>query len=180
MAAPFWLFLAPLLTGAFVGLLVAFLLEEDNPWRWAGLLVGAVAALLLRLANAGARARCCRATRPLAASVAADTNEFRPATRRGRPRPDSQNGLGRGGVVHQPGTCTRRRVHKLKGRVGEFTFLAGTELRVVEATIRKARAPPGRRPRCSGSPSDRGSRGAAGNSNAAGNRALRGRACAGG
>ena len=28
--------------------------------------------------------------------------------------------------------------HKLKGRAGEFTFLAGTELRTVEASIRKA------------------------------------------
>ena len=48
MAASFWLLLAPLLTGASVGLLVAFLLEEDNPWRSVGLLAGTVIALLLR------------------------------------------------------------------------------------------------------------------------------------
>ena len=49
MAASFWLFLAPLLTGASVGLVVAFLLEEENPWRSVGLLAGAVVALLLRM-----------------------------------------------------------------------------------------------------------------------------------
>ena len=59
MAASFWLLLAPVLTGAFIGLFVAFLFERDDPVVFFGLLAGARVALLLRcrLAHAGARAR---------------------------------------------------------------------------------------------------------------------------
>jgi hypothetical protein len=144
MAAPFWLFLAPLLTGAFVGLLVAFLLEEDNPWRWAGLLAGAVAALLLRLrlANAGARARMLSGNSPFGCFRAPRTpDEFADqlyetwlATGR---RPEVV-GSGWGWFIGRARASNAVYTHKLKGRVGEFTFLAGTELRVVEAAIRKA------------------------------------------
>ena len=59
MSASFWLLLAPLLTGGFVGLLVAFLLEGDSPVAFFVLLGCALLVLLLRfrLASAGARAR---------------------------------------------------------------------------------------------------------------------------
>lgn len=144
MAASFWLILAPLLTGASVGLLVAFSLEEDNPWRFFGLLGGAVVALLLRLrlATAGARARllsgnspfgCFRAPRTPDA-FAGQLCETWMATGR---RP-TVVGSGWGWFIGRARAHDAVFTHKLKGRVGEFTFLAGTELRVVEASIRKA------------------------------------------
>ena len=77
MAASFWLLLAPLLTGASVGLLVAFLLEEDNPWRSVGLLAGTVIALLLRwrLTTAGARSRMLSGNSPFGCFHAPRTPE---------------------------------------------------------------------------------------------------------
>ena len=144
MAASFWLLLAPLLTGAFVGLLVAFLLEEDNPWRWFGLLVGAVVALLLRLrlATAGARARILSGNSPFGCFSAPRTPEefahqlYETWMATGR-RP-SVVGSGWGWFIGRAHARDAVYTHKLKGRTGEFTFLAGTELRTVEANIRKA------------------------------------------
>jgi hypothetical protein len=144
MAASFWLLLAPLLTGAFVGLLVAFLLEEDNPWRWFGLLVGAVVALLLRLrlATAGARARILSGHSPFGCFRAPRTpEEFADElceTWLATGRRPSVVGSGWGWFIARARARDAVYTHKLKGRTGEFTFLAGTELRTVEANIRKA------------------------------------------
>ena len=144
MAASFWLLLAPLLTGAFVGLVVAFLLEEDNPWRWLGLLAGAVAALLLRLrlATAGARARILSGNSPFGCFRAPRTPEqFADQlceTWMATGRRPSVVGSGWGWFIGRARARDAVYTHKLKGRTGEFSFLAGTELRSVEVALRKA------------------------------------------
>ena len=144
MAASFWLLLAPLLTGAFVGLVVAFLLEEDNPWRWIGLLAGAVAALLLRLrlAAAGARARILSGNSPFGCFRAPRTPEqFADQlceTWMATGRRPAVVGSGWGWFIGRAHARDAVYTHKLKGRIGEFTFLAGTELRSVEVALRKA------------------------------------------
>lgn len=144
MGAPFWLLLAPLLTGAFVGLLVAFLFEEDNPWRWFGLLAGAVTALLLRLrlANAGARARILSGNSPFGCFNAPRTPEAFAdqlcAKWMATGRRPAVVGSGWGWFIGRARAHDAVFTHKLKGRMGEFAFLAGTELRSVEAAIRKA------------------------------------------
>ena len=144
MAASFWLLLAPLLTGASVGLFVAFSLEEGNPWRFFGLLAGAVAVLLLRLrlATAGARARILSGNSPFSCFRAPRTPErfaeqlCEAWMATGR-RP-TVVGSGWGWFIGRTRARDAVYTHRLKGRVGEFTFLAGTELRSVEAAIRKA------------------------------------------
>ena len=144
MAASFWLVLAPLLTGACVGLLVAFLLEEDNPWRWFGLLAGAVVALLLRLrlSTAGARARILSGNSPFGCFRAPRSpEEFAAelcATWMATGRRPTVVGSGWGWFIGRARARDAVFTHKLKGRTGEFTFLAGTELRSVELALRKA------------------------------------------
>jgi hypothetical protein len=144
MAASFWLLLAPLLTGAFVGLLVAFLLEEDNPWRWFGLLAGAAVALLLRLrlAAAGARARILSGNSPFGCFRAPRSpEEFAEelcATWMATGRRPTVVGSGWGWFIGRARARDAVFTHKLRGRIGEFSFLAGTELRSVEVALRKA------------------------------------------
>ena len=144
MAASFWLLLAPLLTGAFVGLLVAFLLEEDNFWRWFGLLAGAAIALLLRLrlAAAGARARILSGNSPFGCFRAPRSpEEFAEelcATWMATGRRPTVVGSGWGWFIGRARARDAVFTHKLRGRIGEFSFLAGTELRSVEVALRKA------------------------------------------
>jgi len=144
MAASVWLFLAPLLTGASVGLVVAFLLEEENPWRSVGLLAGTVVALLLRLrlSTAGARARLLSGNSPFGCFRAPRTPEqFADQlceTWMATGRRPSVVGSGWGWFIGRARARDAVYTHKLKGRTGEFTFLAGTELRSVEEAIRKA------------------------------------------
>ena len=144
MAASFWLLLAPLLTGAFVGLLVAFLLEEDNFWRWFGLLAGAAVALLLRLrlAAAGARARILSGNSPFGCFRAPRSpEEFAEelcATWMATGRRPTVVGSGWGWFIGRARARDAVFTHKLRGRIGEFSFLAGTELRSVEVALRKA------------------------------------------
>jgi hypothetical protein len=147
MSAPFWLLLAPLLTGAFIGLLVAFLLEGESPVAFFVLLGCAALVLLLRvrLSSAGARARILSGHSPFGCFSAPRTPEALTAKLcavwddTGQ-RP-SVVGSGWGWFI---GRATAPRpvfTHRLKGRFGKTsktTFLAGTELRDAEWMLRKA------------------------------------------
>ena len=144
MSASFWLLLAPLLTGGFIGLLVAFLLEDESPVAFFVLLGCAVLVLLLRcrLASAGARARILAGHSPFGCFHAPRTpEEFAEqlcqkwmATGR---RP-TVVGSGWGFFIGRARARDAVFTHRLKGRTGEFSFLAGTELRSVEVALRKA------------------------------------------
>ena len=144
MAPSPWLLLAPLLTGASVGLFVAVLLERDDPVRFFVLLAGAALATFLRvrLSSAGARARVLSGNFPFAWFCAPRTPEafaeqlYETWIASGR-RP-TVVGSGWGFFIARERAHNAVYTHRLKGRIGEFTFLAGTELRDAEATIRKA------------------------------------------
>jgi len=142
--APSWLFLGPLLTGVAVGLFVAFLHVHDDPVLFFGLLGGAALALLLRtrLATPGARARLLSGNFPFACFRAPRTPEefvdqlclvWAASGRR-----PTVVGSGWGFFIGRISARNAVFTHRLRGRLGEFTFLAGTELRSVEAAIRKA------------------------------------------
>jgi len=145
MAAPFWLLLAPVLTGAFVGLLVGFLFERDDPVVFFGLLASALVALLLRcrLASTGARARVLSGHSPFGCFSAAKTPEAFTAKLcavwddTGQ-RP-SVVGSGWGWFIGRASAPRAVYTHRLKGRFGVSTntFLAGTELRDAERMLRK-------------------------------------------
>ena len=144
MAPSPWLLCAPLLTGAFVGLLVAFLHVRDDPVLFFGLLAGALVVLVLRLrlGGPGARARILSGNTPFGCFRAPRTPEefaerlYEVWMATGcRPMVVGSGwGFFIGRARAQPAVFT----HRMKGRMGEFTFLAGTELRVVEAAIRKS------------------------------------------
>ena len=146
MSASFWLLLAPLLTGGFIGLLVAFLLERDDPVVFFVLLGSAVLVLLLRcrLASAGARARILAGHSPFGCFVAPKTPEALTAKLcevwddTGK-RP-SVVGSGWGWFIGRATAPRAVYTHRLKGSCGnkdKATFLAGTELRDVERMLRK-------------------------------------------
>jgi len=144
MAPSPWLLLAPLLTGASVGLFVAVLLERDNPVRFFALLAGAALATFLRvrLSSAGARARVLSGNFPFGCFRAPKTPEefsqqLYDAWIATGQRP-TVVGSGWGWFIGRASARNAVFTHKLKGRIGEFTFLAGTELRDVERAIRKA------------------------------------------
>ncbi len=138
-----WLACAPALTAAFIGLLVAFLLERDDPARFFGFLAGAVLALALRLrlASAGARARILSGHSPFGCFSAPKTVEafvdrlcaVWEATD-GRP---TVVGSGWGWFIGRACAPNPVFTHNLKGRLGTRAFLAGTELRTAEAILRK-------------------------------------------
>ena len=136
MAPSPWLLLAPLLTGASVGLFVAVLLERDNPVRFFALLAGAALATFLRvrLSSAGARARVLSGNFPFGCFRAPKTPEefsqqLYDAWIATGQRP-TVVGSGWGWFIGRASARDAVFTHKLKGRIGEFTFLAGTELRV--------------------------------------------------
>ena len=145
MAASFWLLLAPVLTGAFIGLFVAFLFERDDPVVFFGLLAGALVALLLRcrLAHAGARARILSGHSPFGCFSAPKTPEALTAKLcavwddTGK-RP-SVVGSGWGWFIGRAAAPRAVYTHRLKGRfgAGKAAFLAGTELRDVERMLRE-------------------------------------------
>ena len=144
MAPSAWLLCAPLLTGGFVGLLVAFLHVRDDPVLFFGLLAGALVVLVLRLrlGGPGARARILSGNTPFGCFRAPRTPEAFAERLSGvwmaTGRRPVVVGSGWGFFIARARAQPAVFTHKLKGRTGEFTFLAGTELRVVEATIRKA------------------------------------------
>ena len=139
-----WLLLAPLLTGASMGFFVAVLLERDDPVRFFALLAGALLALFLRtrLGRPGARARILSGNFPFGCFRAPKTPEgfaqqlYETWIATGQ-RP-TVVGSGWEWFIGRAHARNAVFTHKLKGRIGEFTFLAGTELRDVEAAIRKA------------------------------------------
>lgn len=145
MSALCWLLLAPLLTGGFVGLLVAFLIERDDPVVCFVLLGCAVLVLLLRcrLASAGARARILAGHSPFGCFSAPTTPEALTARLcavwddTGQ-RP-SVVGSGWGWFIGRKSAPRAVYTHRLQGRLGasKTTFLAGTELRDVERMLRK-------------------------------------------
>lgn len=138
-----WLLLAPLLTGAFVGLLVAFLHVRDDPVLFFRLLGGAGLALLLRLrlSAPGARARVLSGNSPFGCFRAPRTpEEFAKelcATWMATGRRPTVVGSGWGWFIGRARARDAVFTHKLKGRTGEFSFLAGTELRSVVVALRK-------------------------------------------
>ena len=147
MSASFWLLLAPLLTGGFIGLLVAFLLEGDSPVPFFVLLGCAVLVLVLRcsLTTKGARTRILAGHSPFGCFSAPRTPEALTARLcavwddTGQ-RP-SVVGSGWGWFIGRATAPRAVYTHRLKGRFGKAsktTFLAGTELRDVERMLRKA------------------------------------------
>ena len=145
MSALCWLLLAPLLTGGFIGLLVAFLLERDDPVPFFVLLGCAVLVLLLRvrLAAAGARARILAGHSPFGCFSAPRTPEALTAKLCAvwddtGERP-SIVGSGWGWFIGRVSAPRAVYTHRLKGRFGVSTntFLAGTELRDAERMLRK-------------------------------------------
>jgi len=144
MPPSLWLLCAPLLTGAFVGLLVAFLHVRDDPVLFFGLLAGALLALLLRvrLGSPGARARVLSGNSPFGCFKAPRTPEGFAESLYGAWMATGRRpvvvGSGWGFFIARARAQPAVFTHRLKGRTGEFTFLAGTELRDVEAAIRKA------------------------------------------
>lgn len=145
MSALCWLLFAPLLTGCFVGLLVAFLIERDDPVAFFVFLGCAVLVLLLRcrLASAGARARILAGHSPFGCFSAPTTSEALTAKlcavwdHTGQ-RP-SVVGSGWGWFIGRASAPRAVYTHRLQGRLGasKTTFLAGTELRDVERMLRK-------------------------------------------
>ena len=145
MASWFWLACAPLLTGAFVAMLVAFSLQREDPVALFGLLGGALIALLLRcrLASAGARARILSGHSPFGCFSAPKTPEALTAklcavwdATEQRP---SVVGSGWGWFIGRATAPRAVFTHRLKGAfgTGKATFLAGTELRDVERMLRR-------------------------------------------
>ena len=139
-----WLLCAPVLTLGFVALVsvAPYLFRHDS----VVLLLLSLSALLvlmlrLRLASAGARARLLSGNSPFGCFHAPHTPEafvqrlceVWQATGR---RP-TVVGSGWGFFIARMHARDAVFTHKLKGKMGAFTFLAGTELRTVEATIRK-------------------------------------------
>tara|TARA_X000001036_G_C20691048_1_gene809399 strand:- start:1615 stop:3102 length:1488 start_codon:yes stop_codon:yes gene_type:complete len=139
-----WLLCAPVLTLGFValGLVVPYLLRHDSVALFALFPVAILVLMLrLRLATPGARARLLSGNSPFGCFHAPRTPEafverlceVWQATGR---RP-TVVGSGWGFFIARAHARDAVFTHKLKGKVGAFTFLAGTELRTVEATIRK-------------------------------------------
>tara|TARA_B100001057_G_scaffold345482_1_gene346591 strand:- start:4090 stop:5571 length:1482 start_codon:yes stop_codon:yes gene_type:complete len=145
MALWFWLAFAPLLTGAFVGMLVAFSFQREDPVAFFGLLGGALLALLLRcrLTSAGARARILAGHSPFGCFSAPTTPEALTAKLctvwddTGK-RPNVV-GSGWGWFIGRKNAPRAVYMHRLKGRFDASmnTFLAGTELRDAERMLRK-------------------------------------------
>ena len=139
-----WLMCGPALTATFIGLLVAFLLEQDDPVLYFSLMGAAILALLLRmrLSRPGARARLLSGNSPFGCFNAPRTPEdfvdrlceVWSATGK---RP-TVVGSGWGFFIGRVSASNAVFTHRMKGRTGEFTFLAGTELRTAEAAIRKS------------------------------------------
>jgi len=145
MSAWVWLLVAPLLTGAFVGLVVTFLLLGDEPVLFFSLLGGATLALFLRLrlSTPGARARLLSGNSPYGCCFHAPRTPDEFAARlcqvwvaTGR-RP-TVVGSGWGFFIGRVSARGAVFTHKLSKQTGEFTFLAGTELRTVQAVLRKS------------------------------------------
>ena len=139
-----WLVCGPALTATFIGLLIAFLLERDDPALYFSLMGAAILVLLLRLrlSAPGARARLLSGNAPYGCFNAPRTPEefadnllqvWRATARR-----PTVVGSGWGFFIGRVSAHNAVFTHKLKGSRGsDFTFFAGTELRTVQAELRK-------------------------------------------
>ena len=138
-----WLASAPLLVAAFVALVVVAVLARDNLTLTVVLGVAALLALLLRLRMraAGARARILSGNTPFGCFHAPTTpDDFAQRLHevwRATGRRPTVVGSGWGFFIGRAHARDAVFTHRLKGRFGE-AFLAGTELREVEAALRKA------------------------------------------
>ena len=138
-----WLACAPALTASFAALVVAACVLHAKTGATAALVASAVLVLLLRfrLADAGARARILSGHSPFGCFAAPKTVEafvdrlcaVWHATD-GRP---AVVGSGWGWFIGRARAPNAVFTHNLQGRIGKLAFLAGTELRTVEATLRK-------------------------------------------
>lgn len=144
MKAWVWLVLAPLLTGAFVGLAVTLFILGDKPVPFFSLLGSATLVLLLRLrlVAPGARARLLSGNAPYGCFNAPRTpEEFADnllQVWRATGRRPTVVGSGWGFFIGRVSANNAVFTHKLKGRSSsDFTFFAGTELRTVQAELRK-------------------------------------------
>ena len=138
-----WLACAPALTTSFASVVVvAYVLRHESVVLLA-LVPAAVLVLLLRLrlSSPGARARLLSGNTPYGCFNAPRTPvefvktlcEVWEATGR---RP-TVVGSGWGFFIGRVSARDAVFTHKLKGQIGEYDFLAGTELRTVQATLRK-------------------------------------------
>ena len=142
-----WLACAPALTTSFVATAVAAYALRREPVVTVALFPVAVLALLLRLrlSSAGARARIRSGHSPLGCFCAprtpAEFAEQLCATWRATGRRPSVVGSGWGWLIARTRASDAVFTHRLKGRLGhvaEATFLAGTELRDVERSLRES------------------------------------------
>ncbi len=143
IATALWLSCAPLLTAGFVALVVWACVVHHTAGALAALVSSAVLVLLLRLrlASAGARARLLSGHSPFGCFSAPQTPEALTAklcaawdATQERP---SIVGCGWGWFIGRAYAPRAVFTHRLKGQINKTTFLAGTELRDVEATLRK-------------------------------------------
>ena len=139
-----WLAAAPALSITFVGAAVGTFLLRAHLVPCLALALLAIVALLmrLRLRGAGARARLLSGNSPFAWRRAPRTPEefveelF--AVWQATGRQPTVVGSGWGWFIGRARAPSAVFTHRLKGRLGTTTFLAGTELRDVERTLRKA------------------------------------------
>lgn len=143
-ATVLWLASAPTLTLVFIAATTGAILLRTHLFLSIALALVAVVALVLRLRlrSPGARARLLSGNSPFGCFHSPQTpDEFvaelcQKWQATGR-RP-TVVGSGWGFFIGRVNARDAVFTHRLKGRIGEFAFLAGTELRDVEAVIRKA------------------------------------------
>ncbi len=142
-ATALWLACAPALTAGFAALVVAACVVHARPGVTAALASSAAVVLLLRLslANAGARARILSGHSPFgcfpAPKTVADFVAQLCAVWRATGRRPAVVGSGWGWFIGRACAPNAVFAHNLQGRIGTLAFLAGTELRTVEATLRR-------------------------------------------
>jgi len=139
-----WLAAAPALVLVFAGAVIgAVLLRAQFALALAlGVLAIVALAMRLRLRGAGARARLLSGNSPFAWQRAPRTpdefvEELSAAWQATGERP-TVVGSGWGFFIGRARASDAVFTHRLRGRIGSSTFLAGTELRDVERTLRKA------------------------------------------
>ena len=139
-----WLACAPVLVAAFAALVAGAVLLRDN--LVASVLLGAAALLVLllrlRLGAAGARARLLSGNSPFGCfrspQTPLDLVDALCAVWRATGRRPTVVGSGWGWFLSRAHARDAVFTHRLKGKVNDHTFLAGTELRDAEAALRKA------------------------------------------
>ncbi len=143
IATVLWLACAPALTASFAALVVAACVLHAKTGATAAFVSSAVLVLLLRLrlADNGARARLLSGHSPFGCFAAPKTVEaFVDRLCAVWHATDSRPtvvGSGWGWFIGRARAPNAVFTHRLQGRVGKLTFLAGTELRTAEAILRR-------------------------------------------